>query len=303
MVMTLHGYGTSATGVAIETTTGFNHYAERKDFIAVYPQGSHFVTKKENGEEDFVSSWNDLAGNKSSSPEGPMCTADSHKYPCPPECGECGKCHWTSCYDDLGFIRNLLEEIKMEFTSDVKRHYLIGVSNGAMMAQRLACEFDGEFAAVALTIGRLERGYSCTPSSPMALLQLNGGLDTTVPPDGGPSADGFYYTPSREVSKSWARQAQCSSTVQRWSNKITLEQGLLCNMYSDCNDKQVEVIDCLWPEGKHVWPGNIGGGGWCVNETQKESVPTLPLCKTISKESRIWGSDLIWNFFSQHKRN
>ena len=47
LVLGLHGYTTAATGFAIETTTGFNHYAERKGFIAVYPQATHFTTKNQ----------------------------------------------------------------------------------------------------------------------------------------------------------------------------------------------------------------------------------------------------------------
>ena len=130
VVVGLHGYTTAATGFAIETTTGFNHYAERKGFIAVYPQATYFTTKNQEGKPWVISSWNDLAGNKSESPLGPMCSADSVQYPCPPECGECGRCHWTSCNDDVGFINKLLEELKVSLNTDENRYYLIGVSNG-----------------------------------------------------------------------------------------------------------------------------------------------------------------------------
>ncbi len=303
LVIGLHGYTTAATGFAIETTTGFNHYAERKGFIAVYPQATHFTTKNQEGKPWVISSWNDLAGNKSESPLGPMCSADSVQYPCPPECGECGRCHWTSCNDDVGFINKLLEELKVSLNTDENRYYLIGVSNGAMMAHRLACELNGQFSAVALTIARLERGFSCTPDQPMALIQINGGLDTAVPPDGSVSSDGYFYTSTLTVSEDWARRAKCNTEGKPWNNDITRAQGLLCLIYDACENQQTEIIDCIWPEGLHVWPGNIGGGGWCVSEIQKQSIPEFPLCRHISKDSRIWGSDLIWDFFSQHTRN
>ncbi len=303
LVITLHGYSTTATGAAVESTTGFNHYAERKDFIAVYPQATHFTATDKNNKPWVVSSWNDLAGNKSDSPLGPMCTPDSAQYPCPPECGECGRCHWTSCNDDIGFISSLLKEVKSTFNTDSKRYYLIGISNGATMAHRLACELDRQFAAVALTIGRLQRGYSCTPDQAMPLIQINGSLDTTVPADGTASSDGFFYTSTTVVSKEWASTANCNTDGKAWNNEITRAQGLQCLVYDGCNNQQTEIVDCIWPGGKHVWPGNIGGGGWCVSESQQESIPEFPLCRHIPEDSRIWGSELIWYFFSQHTRN
>ena len=302
VVFLLHGYTTSASGAALESTTGFNHYAERNDFIAVYPQGSHFTTLDNDHKPQFVSSWNDLAGNKAESPLGPMCTENSVQYPCPPECGECGRCHWVSCNDDVGFIDKMLGEIKRNLNTDDDRYYLIGISNGAMMAHRLACKLDQQFAAVALTIGRLQRGYNCTPERAMSIIQINGARDRAVPLDGSVSSDGFYYTSSDTVSKDWARQAQCSSKAKIWNNEITKAQGLKCHSYENCADEQTEVVECLWPEGEHVWPGNIGGGGWCVAEVQKDSIPEFPLCKVPEEGLDIWGSALIWRFFQEHPR-
>ena len=300
LVMALHGYSTTATGFAIESSTGFNHYAERKGFIAVYPQASHFTSLDKNNKPWVVSSWNDLAGNKSTSPLGPMCTADSYKYPCPPECGECGPCHWTSCNDDIGFIQKILRQVKTDLNTDKNRTYLIGISNGAMMAHRLACELSDQFAAVALTIGRLERGYSCTPDRPMPLIQINGGLDISVPLDETASEDGYFYTSSLAVSKKWAEQARCNSEATRWESDLTRSQALQCDLYSACENPQMEIVDCVWPDGKHVWPGNIGGGGWCVDEVQKDSIAHFPLCKQVTAGVEIWGSELIWRFFETH---
>ena len=304
LVIALHGYGTSATGFAIETTTGFNHYAEREGFIAVYPQATHFTTETDAGEPWVISSWNDLAGNQSEGPAGPMCTEDSVTYPCPPECGTCVKCHWASCNDDIGFMKELLKEISTNYNTDQHRYYLAGISMGAAMAQKLTCELDEKFSAVALVIGRLERGFNCSPDSPVALMQINGGLDTSVPADGNPGADGYYYTSSKEVAESWAQSRQCKGKkAEPWVSEITVKQGLKCVAYNQCSNSQSEIIDCLWPQGKHVWPGNIGGGGWCVAEIQKNSISEFPLCRNIQEDVDIWGTELIWNFFMRHSKS
>ncbi|MCZ6525012.1 MAG: hypothetical protein O6928_00390, partial [Gammaproteobacteria bacterium] len=70
-----------------------------------------------------------------------------------------------------------------------------------------------------------------------------------------------------------------------------------------CNDDGLVVVYCLWPEGYHVWPGNIGGGGWCVGKEQADSIPQYPLCKQAPKDAKVWGTDLMWDFFSQHSQD
>ncbi|MFT5133654.1 MAG: polyhydroxybutyrate depolymerase [Gammaproteobacteria bacterium] len=302
LIIALHGYGGTATGFAMETSAGLNHYAEKEGFIAVYPQGSHFIAIDKTQKPMLVSSWNDLAGNQSASALGPMCSAESVQYPCPPECGDCGRCHWTACYDDLGFIKKMLSEIQSKFHINKNRQYLLGFSNGATMAHRLACEFDNEFAAVALSNGRLQRGYSCTPDEPMPLLQINGGLDTAVPADGSTSADGYFYTPSSIVAKQWAIQAQCNNPLRQWNNALSRNEGLNCNIYDDCNNPETEVISCIWPKGLHTWPGNMKGGGWCVDALQMDNIKQLPQCKKPAEENDVWGSELIWSFFEQHSK-
>lgn len=303
VVIALHGYTGTATGFELETSSGFNRYAESKGFIAVYPQASYFISETSEGKPWFISSWNDLGGNHTNSPLGPMCTDASDQYPCPPECGECKRCHWTSCNDDIGFIKKLLEDLSVNYHTDKQRFYLTGASNGAMMAHRLACEYSDKFAAVVLVIGRLERGYSCTPAKTLPLLQINAALDTTVPHDDRPSSDGYYYTSTKTVSKTWADAAGCSIDPIVWSNPIVEAQGLQCMNYKLCNEDGIDVVNCLWPEGKHVWPGNIGGGGWCVGEEQADSIPHYPLCEQAPKDVKVWGTDLMWDFFSQHSQD
>src|SRR5262245_24316490 len=51
--------------------------------------------------------------------------------------------------DDVAFLRALIARLTVSHHIDRKRVYLIGVSNGAMMAYRAACEMDRELAAVA----------------------------------------------------------------------------------------------------------------------------------------------------------
>ncbi len=300
VVIALHGYGGTATGFAMETSRGFNQYAERKGFIAVYPQSTHFTMATESGEPQFVSSWNDLAGNRADGPLGPLCADDSVQYPCPPECDECGRCHWTSCHDDVGFIVRVLEDLIENFRLDSERIYLTGMSNGAMMAQRLACEMPERFAAVALVAGRLARGYNCAPDRSVPLLQLNGRQDATVPPDGTVSADGYYYSSVEDVAAAWAGAARCAHHPAPWPDRLADRNAAQCTRYSSCKDPDMEVVNCLWTGGGHVWPGEGTGGGWCVGPEQAETVSVYPACAEPPTNTEVWGTGLLWEFFLRH---
>ena len=76
----LHGYTGTATGFEKQTTGGFNDAADKYKFLAMYPQGLYFNSIK-NDSSSFVSSWNDLAGSKTKTPNGEICAIDADIYP------------------------------------------------------------------------------------------------------------------------------------------------------------------------------------------------------------------------------
>ena len=79
--------------------------AEEKEVIVIYPQGSYF-TSDSNGQENFVSSWNDIVSNADPLEGKPLkCSRERLDYPKPPECKNFNFCAWTSCNDYLGFLK------------------------------------------------------------------------------------------------------------------------------------------------------------------------------------------------------
>ena len=111
LVVGLHGYTGTASGFEKETTKGMNLHAEYRNYIAVYPQGVNFWDKT-NGMPFFVSSWNDLESNAPPREgERPICIKSRGEYPRPKECKEYSHCAWTGCYDDIGFIKKVIEEV------------------------------------------------------------------------------------------------------------------------------------------------------------------------------------------------
>jgi polyhydroxybutyrate depolymerase len=124
--------------------TGFDAQAERGKFLVVYPQG-------------ILRSWN--AG---------IC------------CGPAMK----NNVDDVRFITTLLDRLEADYRIDTRRVYATGISNGGMMAYRLACEAPDRFAAIAPVAATLTIS-GCRPPQPVSLLHIHGMEDGNVPFAGG----------------------------------------------------------------------------------------------------------------------
>lgn len=302
VVVAIHGYTSTATG--FQASNGLNRHADQHGYIVVYPQGSHFSVEIGQAWPALITSWNDLAANMPQTDAGPHCSVDSARYPCPPECGSCTRCAWTSCYDDVGLVAKILDAIQSEFPVDSQRLYLLGVSNGGMMTLRLGCNLSDRFAAIAPIIGQLAPGYACGPTEDLPMLHLFGGQDETVRYDGkAGSDDGFSYTSAIDTAAEWASAMECSSGPHPWQNEITQQAGLTCTAYSDCRSDGHEVVSCMDPDGGHEWPaqGYVGAPATCVTSEQYDSLPDQARCGPTTGEYEHLGMDLLWQFMSQYQ--
>lgn len=303
LVLGLHGYRSTATG--FEAFHGVNRHAARFGYIAVYPQGQHFRTSQQPGFGYQITSWNDMASNLASSdPDStPHCVADAQKFPCPPDCSSCSRCAWTSCGDDLGFIEKVLNAVELEFHTDPQRHYLLGVSNGGMMALRLGCNLSHRFAAIAPIIGQLAPGFACAPEQSVPMFHLYSEGDDTVRSDGKPAADGFIYETADDTLAAWAHGLSCASGPIGWKNKLSEDNGLRCVAYTDCSIAGHEAVSCGQPDSGHLWPGMSvkGAIATCATLLQSPSMPEQAVCgSTEDAEYESWGMDLIWQFFQRY---
>src|SRR4051812_1280024 len=75
--------------------------------------------------------------------------------------------------DDVRFLRTLVRELGEELCIDRARVYATGMSNGAIMSYRLACEASDMFAAIAPVDG-VEALPGCKPRRPVPVLAFNG---------------------------------------------------------------------------------------------------------------------------------
>lgn len=301
VVIAIHGYTSTATGFA--AFHDLRSHADENGYIIVYPQGSHFVAEQD-GRRYRVTSWNMLGDAVADPRAGPQCAVDAENYPCPPECGSCDRCGWASCYDDVGYFEKLLDTVASNYPTDSRRYYVLGMSNGGMMALRLGCSLPERFAAIAPIAAQLPTGFNCAPNVGLPMIHLSGGRDDVVRADGRPGGDGFSYVAATDLSANWARALECKIGPAHWQNQLTRQAGLVCAAWGECSAHDRDIVSCTDPDETHNWPARRPGGAWptCVTSQQQNSMPEQPLCAQRTDYGPHLGMDLIWQFFQDYAR-
>ncbi|MGA0064906.1 MAG: alpha/beta hydrolase family esterase [Ilumatobacteraceae bacterium] len=176
LVMVLHGIGGSAAGVRdyVDVEAVAADLGVR--IVAVYPEGSGDDT-------GFPQSWN--AG---------------------------GCCPFANLDDvnDVAFLTAVIDKVRTDHSTDPNRTWVIGHSNGGMMAYRLACDMPGLVSAIGIGAGALVT--PCAPTGAYAtavnLVHLHGEQDPVVPFNGGAIA-GINFPSVTATLASWATAHDC----------------------------------------------------------------------------------------------
>ena len=144
--------------------------------------------------------------------------------------GACGG--WENCGDhDVAYLRRVVETAIDTYNVDVNRVYVLGHSNGAAMALRLACDAADLFsAAVSVegappTEGRVGKDYTCSPSQPVGILQVGGTNDNTVLYKGKKKGKTSYLGSAATVEY-FAVKANCNVVKLPKSAHRTRKKGL-----------------------------------------------------------------------------
>ena len=87
--------------------------------------------------------------------------------------------------DDVGYLGGLIDDVIATWPVDPARVTVIGHSNGAFLAYRLACARADVVTAIAGLAGHAVVGVPCAPADPVSVLHLHGNADETVPYDSG----------------------------------------------------------------------------------------------------------------------
>lgn len=249
LLVALHGGGGNMDIQASDSAYGQIAKSESEGFIAVFPNGfSRFPGGK-------FATWN--AGN--------CCGAARDRN-----------------IDDVGFIREVVADVARRWQVDRSRIYATGMSNGAMMAYRLACEAADVFSAIAPVAGT-DNTRSCTPTKPVSVLHIHAKDDSHVLFTGGAGPDSVarsqitdYVSVADTIAK-WSRLDSCTAPAGRVVDK----PGAYCELASSCQaGSQVEL--CVTESGGHSWPGGrkFRGGGQAPSQA-------------------LSANDAMWEFFNR----
>ncbi|HET8936676.1 MAG TPA: PHB depolymerase family esterase [Polyangiales bacterium] len=201
--LVLDFHGNGSTGAQEQSGSGWRQKADAEHFIVVYPDG-------------IGNGWN--VGN------------------C---CGEA----LMSMVDDVGFARAMVENVETEACIDAHRVYATGISNGAGLAHRLACEAADVFAAIAAASADLVTD-PCKPARPISEISVRGLSDTLVAYEGGNTGSTGWYSPGAKGTLDlWKSIDGCMGSPTE-----TLEY---CETYTQCS-AGVEVTLCSLPGTGHI---------------------------------------------------
>lgn len=226
LLVAMHGGGGNMRFQADDENYGLISKSNEAGFIAVFPNG---YSRMPGG---GLATWN--AGN---------CCAQAR----------------DKGSDDVGFIRAMLADVQQRAAVDRRRIYATGMSNGGMMAHRLACEASDLFAAIASVAGT-DNTRSCTPSRPIPVLIIHARNDDHVLYEGGAGEKAFRdrsqvtdFTSVPETTRRWMQRNQCNATAPA---ETTLKvEGARCERHAAGCSAGAVVEVCTTDTGGHSWPG------------------------------------------------
>ena len=179
VVLNFHGGGGHA--IQHQAYSELDQLADTEGFITVYPNGTGPFSSR-------LLTWN--AG---------TC------------CGYAAK----NGIDDVGFIRALVEDLQKRLPIDTRRIYATGLSNGAMMAYRLAAEAPDLVAAIAPIAGSMALPHISAPGS-VPIMHVHSLDDPRAPYEGGLglpfplTRHQEHHFPVEKQLEQWIDQNQCN---------------------------------------------------------------------------------------------
>jgi polyhydroxybutyrate depolymerase len=195
--------------------------------------------------------------------------------------------------DDVAYVDALLREVRRGVRVDEDRIHATGLSNGAALAHRLACERADTFASIAAVAGANQAllGPGCEPMRPVPVLQIHGTADTcwgidgtSIEPVCTDAGVGRFVDLATSMAF-WATHNGCSGREQTPFPDVADDGTTTTALtYTDCAATTTFLrVD----GGGHTWPD-----GWQYISARR-----------IGPTTTDWNGNLvIWDFFARHPR-
>jgi polyhydroxybutyrate depolymerase len=176
LIVLLHGYGSSGQGQS--TYFGLDAQVAKRGFLLAKPDGTHDT---DGSEKRYWSAF-------------------------PPAAA-------PSPVDDVAFLMALVNDVGAAYSVDPDRVYLMGHSNGAFMAYRMACDHAETFAAVVALAGAVEPSR-CHPSHPVSVAVVHGTEDQIIKVEGGQAGANLHYGSLAQTVAVWMKADHCGGPLR-----------------------------------------------------------------------------------------
>jgi len=172
-----------------------------------------------------------------------------------------GRSTMSSGPDDVAFLRELVSSIAQKSVGDPTRVFIAGISNGGMMAQRMACDAADVVTAIGAVAANMPADliHRCRPSRPVPVVLFNGTGDRIMPWSGGSIARSkIFDTPGGKVVSAmdtfdfWSQIDGCGQKAVDIVPATHVER----HTSSDCQAGSKVMLYAI-DRGGHGWPGSI----------------------------------------------
>ncbi len=182
--------------------------------------------------------------------------------------------------DDAGFLTQLINDLTTQQNIDPNRIYVTGMSNGGLMAYRMACDSPLHLAAIGSVSGALVE--VCKETHPTSVIEIHGGKDKLLPLAGrGGSISDPGYIPSVQASlRHWIVADKCDDAK-------TTVMGEITDTTRSCDaGRGIELI--VIANAGHQWPGS------------KRHLRVDDLFGTAEPSPLLNATAKLWAFFAAH---
>jgi len=158
--------------------------------------------------------------------------------------------------DDVQFARDVIGDVSTRINVDASRIYATGMSGGARMTSRLACELADQLAAAAPVAG-LQYPDGCVPSRGVPILAFHGKADRVNQFEVSANSRPYWRMGVETAFEKWRRAEGCEA-----GPAITpIDSRTELRVWSDCLDgsevrlRVSDTDDHVWPEGasESIW--------------------------------------------------
>lgn len=165
--------------------------------------------------------------------------------------------------DDVGFVLKLVDQLVLKGLVDPARVYITGISDGAIMTNRILCTADHTFRAGASLIGTMYEIHAkaCRKAKPIAMFILAGTHDNVLPYDGLLFSSGRSLS-APEITELWRVMHRCTGQTRKQLPDLVKRDYTVVTQkdWTGCNS--ATAVRLL----------RVAGGGHTLPSTQKRQL-------------------------------